>query len=116
MANIAKKRQNLFEDRSLSSSVVDNQTVEELQARNAELERKLRKYKSMSWPLTRARFWLCIAETQQTTGTRTTIKAIIRPKGEAGSHKRGFILYDAMEMGKVENGAVVYDRMRVSDL
>jgi len=56
MANIAKKRQNLFEDRSLSSSVVDNQTVEELQARNAELERKLRKYKSMSWPLTRARF------------------------------------------------------------
>jgi len=45
-----------------------------------------------------------------------TIKAIIRPKGEAGSHKCGFILYDAMEMGKVENGAVVYDRMRVSDL
>jgi hypothetical protein len=41
------------------------------------------------------------------------IKPITRPKGEAGSRKRGFILYDAMEMDKVENGPVVYDRMRV---
>jgi len=54
MTNIAKKRQNPFEDQSLSSSAADNQTVEELQARNADLERKLRKYKGMSWPLTRA--------------------------------------------------------------
>ena len=44
-----------------------------------------------------------------------TIKAIIWLKGKAGSCKHGFILYDAIEMGKVENGAVVYDRMRVSD-
>jgi len=44
-----------------------------------------------------------------------TIKPLIRPKGEAGNRKHGFILYDAMEMSKVENGAVVYDRMRVSD-
>jgi len=44
-----------------------------------------------------------------------TIRPIIRPKGEAGSHKRGFILYNAMEMSKVENGPVMYDRMRVSD-
>ena len=44
-----------------------------------------------------------------------SIKPIIRPKGEAGSRKRGFILYTAMEMDKVENGPVVYDRMRVCD-
>jgi hypothetical protein len=43
------------------------------------------------------------------------IKPIIRPKGEAGSRKRGFILYHAMGMDKVENGPVVYDRMRVCD-
>ena len=43
------------------------------------------------------------------------IKPIIRPKGEAGNHKRGFILYSAMGMEKVENGPVVYDRMRVCD-
>ena len=46
--------------------------------------------------------------------SRTSIKAIIRPKGEAGNHKRGFILYDAMEMNKLENDPVLYDRMRVS--
>ena len=46
--------------------------------------------------------------------SRTSIKAIIRPKGEAGNRKRGFILYDAMEMNKLENGPVLYDRMRVS--
>ena len=58
MTNIMKKRQTAIEDRSPPSSVADNQTVEELQARNAELERKLRKYKGMSWPLTRA--WLTL--------------------------------------------------------
>jgi hypothetical protein len=47
--------------------------------------------------------------------TQTMIKPLIRPRGEAGSRKRGFILYDAMEMNKVENGSVLYDRMRVSD-
>ena len=38
---------------------------------------------------------------------------ILRPKGEVGSRKRGFIIYTAMGMDKVENGPVVYDRMRV---
>ena len=44
-----------------------------------------------------------------------TIRPIIRLKGKAGSRKHGFILYNAMEMSKVENGPVMYDRMRVSD-
>ena len=46
--------------------------------------------------------------------SKSSIKALIRPKDEAGNRKRGFILYDAMEMNKVENGPVLYDRMRVS--
>ena len=37
----------------------------------------------------------------------------MQPKGEAGSRKWGFILYTAMGMDTMENGAVIYDRMRV---
>jgi hypothetical protein len=54
-----------------------------------------------------------IVDRNKTTST-TTIKPLIRPTGEAGNRKRGFILYDAMEMSKVENGTILYDRMRVS--
>ena len=43
-----------------------------------------------------------------------TIKPLIQPKEEAGNRKHGFILYDTMEMSKVDDGAVVYNRMRVS--
>jgi hypothetical protein len=56
---------------------------------------------------------ISLVEKQKHDSTRATIKPIIRPRGEAGSRKRGFILYDAMGMHKVENGPVVYDRMRV---
>ena len=58
------------------------------------------------------RYLAGLAEKRRT--SQTTIKPVIRPRGEAGNRKRGFILYDAMEMSKVENGPVMYDRMRVS--
>lgn len=60
------------------------------------------------------RYLVCLAEKRKI--SQTVIKPLIRPRGEAGSRKRGFILYEAMEMSKVENGAVLYDRMRVSDI
>ena len=59
MTNITKKRQTTIWDRPPPpSSVADSPTIEELQARNAQLERKLRKYKGVSWPLTCA--WLTL--------------------------------------------------------
>jgi hypothetical protein len=51
--------------------------------------------------------------TDKQKSTRSLIKPIIRPKGEAGSRKCGFSLFTAMGMEDIENGPVVYDRIRV---
>jgi len=48
MTNITKKRNNAIQDREPSpTSSTDNPTLQELKQRHAELERQLRKYKSM---------------------------------------------------------------------
>ena len=56
-----------------------------------------------------------LTDIRKTSNLKSTIKPLIRPGGEAGNRKRGFNLYEAMEMNNVENGPVVYDRMRVSE-
>jgi hypothetical protein len=121
MTNSTKKRTKAGEDRpstSQSTTPTDPEgpTLEELQERNKELERRLRKYKGMSrsyQPLESDDDNFHNIEKQKRDATGPAIKPIIRPRGEAGSRKRGFILYHAMGMDKVENGPVVYDRMRV---
>ena len=75
--------------------------------------RRLQKYKGAPFIL----FWkiLTLKNIEKHNSTQSKIKPLTQPKGEAGNHKRGFILYSAMGMEDVENGAVVYDRMRVRD-
>ncbi|KIM38668.1 hypothetical protein M413DRAFT_29912 [Hebeloma cylindrosporum] len=102
MTNNAKNRPNTMQHQhrtSASASATSSTsaaTIEDLREQNKELQRLVQKYKG----------------TQKT--MKTTVKQIIRPKGEAGSRRRGFILYDAMGLHKMENGPVMYDRMRDS--
>ena len=96
-----------------TGSDTGNQTLEELQEENRQLQRRLQKYKGAAFFL----FWkkLTLKNIEKHNSTQSKIKPLTQPKGEAGNHKRGFILYSAMGMEDVENGAVVYDRMRVRD-
>ena len=115
MTNTTKNKKTAQEPRSAQAPPAENTgkrlTIEELLEKNAELERRLRKYKGILNLLV----WSILSGfPRKTKKSRTSIKAIIRPKGKAGNRKRSFILYDAMEMNKVENGPVLYDRMRVS--
>ena len=87
-------------------------TLEELQAQNEELERRLRKYKGMFY-LSELPIFIFKIFYRQTEISQRRNHTHPRPKGEVGSRKRGFILYTAMGMDKVENRPVVYDRIRV---
>lgn len=98
-----------------ATSSVNTPTMEELQEQNKELKRLLRNYKGLGLPSIDLNFTYFANIPEKPRATETKTKPIVRPKGEAGSRKRGFILYDAMEMGKVENGPIVYDRMRVCE-
>ncbi|KAF9470230.1 hypothetical protein BDN70DRAFT_889204 [Pholiota conissans] len=48
----------------------------------------------------------------QPTISTPTIRRINRPQGEAGSRRRGFNLFEAMQMDQIDNGEDEYDRMR----
>ena len=98
-----------------SGSDPSTQTLEELQEQNKELRRRLQKHKgeALFFPRQKKNLTFQTTEKKNSTRSESGIKPITRPKGEAGSRKWGFILYTAMGMDTMENGAVVYDRMRV---